>query len=64
MSFQIHCAELCGVWHGYMFQSGKVVPKTAFAAWIKQAQTTYAPGAKDLPPSSKSYFPSPAGRGG
>jgi cytochrome c oxidase subunit 2 len=64
MSFAIHCAELCGVWHGYMFQSGKVVTKTAFAAWIKQAQKTYAPGAKDLPPYSKTYFPSPAGRGG
>ena len=64
MSFAIHCAELCGVWHGYMFQSGKVVTKTAFAAWITQAQKTYAPGAKGLPPYSKTYFPSPAGRGG
>jgi cytochrome c oxidase subunit 2 len=64
MSFEVHCAELCGVWHGYMFQAGKVVSKTRFAAWIQQAEKTYAPGAKDLPAYSKSYFPSPAGRGG
>jgi cytochrome c oxidase subunit II len=64
MSFEVHCAELCGVWHGYMFQSGKVVTKTSFATWIQQAQKTYAPGAKSLPPYSKTYFPSPVGRGG
>jgi cytochrome c oxidase subunit II len=64
MSFEVHCAELCGVWHGYMFQSGKVVSKTSFATWIQQAQKTYAPSAKSLPPYSKTYFPSPVGRGG
>jgi cytochrome c oxidase subunit 2 len=64
MTFEVHCAELCGVWHGYMFDSGKVVPKATFASWIKQAQKTYAPAAKGLPPYSKTYFPSPAGRGG
>lgn len=64
MSFEVHCAELCGVWHGYMFDSGKVVPKAAFATWIAQAQKTYAPAAKSLPPYSKTYFPSPVGRGG
>jgi cytochrome c oxidase subunit 2 len=64
MNFEVHCAELCGVWHGYMFDSGKVVPKAAFATWITQAQKTYGPAAKSLPPYSKTYFPSPAGRGG
>lgn len=64
MSFEVHCAELCGVWHGYMYDSGKVVSKAAFAAWIAQAQKTYGPAAKSLPPYSKTYFPSPVGRGG
>jgi cytochrome c oxidase subunit II len=64
MSFEVHCAELCGVWHGYMFDSGKVVSKAAFATWIAQAQKTYGPAAKYLPPYSKTYFPSPVGRGG
>jgi cytochrome c oxidase subunit 2 len=64
MSFQVHCAELCGVWHGYMFASGKVEPKADFATWIANAQKQYAPAAKLLPPYSKTYFPSPVGRGG
>jgi cytochrome c oxidase subunit 2 len=64
MSFEVHCAELCGVWHGYMFDSGRVVSKAAFATWIQGAQKTYGPAAKYLPPYSKTYFPSPVGRGG
>jgi cytochrome c oxidase subunit 2 len=63
MTFAVHCAELCGVWHGYMFSTGKVVSKTAFASWIQGAQKTYGPAAKYLPPFSKTYFPSPVGRG-
>ncbi len=38
------CAELCGVWHGYMFNTGQVVPKAQFASWIAQQQQQYAPG--------------------
>ena len=29
--FNVRCAELCGVWHGYMFATGRVVPKAQFA---------------------------------
>ncbi len=64
MSFAVHCAELCGVWHGYMYDFGKVVSKAAFATWIKGAEAQYAPAAKVLPPYSKTYFPDPQGRGG
>lgn len=64
LNFEVHCAELCGVWHGYMFDSGKVVPKAAFASWIKSTQKTDAPVAKSLPPFSRTYFPDPQGRGG
>lgn len=64
MTFEVHCAELCGVWHGYMFDSAKVIPKANFATWIANAQKQYAPAEKSLAPFSKTYFPSPAGRGG
>jgi cytochrome c oxidase subunit 2 len=65
MSFSVHCAELCGVWHGYMFDNaGKVVPKTEFAAWIQQQQQQNAAATKSLPPYSKSYYPDPQRRGG
>jgi cytochrome c oxidase subunit 2 len=64
LNFSIHCAELCGVWHGYMFGSGKVVPRTQFASWIAQQQKQYAPATKVLPPYKKAYFPQPQRRGG
>jgi len=64
MSFEVHCAELCGVWHGYMFDSGRVVTKAAFESWTQKAEKTYAPATKYLPPYSRSYFPAPTGRGG
>ncbi len=64
LSFDIHCAELCGVWHGYMFDSGRVVSKTDFASWIRQQQQQFAPSQKSLPPYSTTYFPDPQRRGG
>ena len=64
LSFNIRCAELCGVWHGYMFATGQVVTRAAFQSWIKQQQAQFAPATKALPPYSKSYFPDPQRRGG
>ncbi len=64
LTFNVRCAELCGVWHGYMFSSGQVVPKTQFDAWITQQQAQYGPATKSLPPYSKTYFPDPQRRGG
>jgi cytochrome c oxidase subunit 2 len=64
LRFDIHCAELCGVFHGYMFETGHVVPQTQFASWIKQQQQQYGPATKSLPPYAKQYFPEPTRRGG
>jgi cytochrome c oxidase subunit II len=63
-AFEIRCAELCGIWHGEMNDTGHVVSPTAFEAWIAEAQTRYAPATKALPPFSKTYQPEPARRGG
>jgi len=60
----VRCAELCGLWHGYMFNNGKVVPQSQFAAWIKSQQTAFAPVAKYLPKYSKTYYPDPQRRAG
>jgi cytochrome c oxidase subunit 2 len=57
LTFHMRCAELCGVWHGYMFDTGRVVPKAQFASWIAQQQQQFAPATKTLPPYSKTYFP-------
>jgi cytochrome c oxidase subunit 2 len=64
LKFDIHCAELCGVWHGYMYDTGYVVTKAQFAAWIAAQRVKYAPATRLLPPYSKSYFPDPQRLGG
>jgi cytochrome c oxidase subunit 2 len=63
-SFEIRCAELCGIWHGYMFDHGHVVSSSAFTGWIAEQQTKLAPAHKVLPPYSKTYIPEPERRGG
>jgi cytochrome c oxidase subunit II len=64
LTFNIHCAELCGVWHGYMFETGHVVSQRAFDTWIAQQRRLYAPATKLLVPYKKRYFPDPQRRGG
>jgi cytochrome c oxidase subunit 2 len=64
MTFEVHCAELCGVWHGYMYDTGHVVPQAQFASWIAQQEKQYAPATKRLPPYALKYLPQPTRRGG
>lgn len=62
--FEIRCNELCGLWHGYMFDTGKVVSPSAFLAWIHRQRKVFGPVAKKLPPFATHYFPEPERRGG
>ncbi len=62
-AFEVHCSELCGLWHGYMFSTGQVVSNAAFLAWIHHQQRVFAPAAKNLPPYATHYFPEPLRRG-
>lgn len=64
LKFQVRCAELCGLWHGYMFDTGRVVPMAQFTAWIKGQQRDFAPVAKYLPAYAKVYYPDPQRRAG
>lgn len=63
-SFDIRCAELCGLFHGHMFQTGDVVPDSQFQTWIKQQQRAFAPATKKLNPYSPEYLPKPLRRAG
>ena len=63
-TFNIHCAELCGLFHGYMFDTGQVVSPAAFSAWVKTQRVFMAPVARYLPPYSTTYLPDPQVRGG
>jgi cytochrome c oxidase subunit 2 len=63
-SFEIRCAELCGIWHGEMSDTGRVVTPAEFNTWIHEQQVRFAPATKELPPYSKTYAPEPTRRGG
>lgn len=64
LSFSIRCAELCGLWHGYMYQTGHIVPQNQFVTWIKQERKLDSSIAFYLPKYSRFYFPDPQRRGG
>ncbi len=63
-TFHIHCAELCGLWHGYMFEMGRIVPEAQFTAWIARQQQNFGPVAKYLPAYATTYSPDPQRRAG
>jgi cytochrome c oxidase subunit II len=63
-TFQIRCAELCGLWHGYMFDTGRVVPGSEFTTWVNQERQAFAPVSHYLPPYSLTYSPDPQARAG
>jgi cytochrome c oxidase subunit II len=62
--FHVHCAELCGLWHGYMFDTGRVVTSSQFATWIKQQQQEFHSVMRYLPKYANEYLPDPQRRAG
>jgi cytochrome c oxidase subunit 2 len=63
-SFELRCSELCGLWHGYMFDTGQIVSPSAFLRWIHEQRRVFAPATKVLPPYANHYFPEPDRRAG
>jgi cytochrome c oxidase subunit 2 len=55
--FVVRCDELCGLWHGAMFNYGKVVTASAFQTWAQQTETQLASLTKTLPPYAMTYDP-------
>jgi cytochrome c oxidase subunit II len=53
----IRCSELCGLWHGAMYDYGKVVSAARFQIWARQTETQLASVTKMLPPFSLTYDP-------
>ncbi len=62
--FEIRCAELCGIWHGEMWDTGRVVAPSEFQLWIATQRIKFAAATKELPPFSLTYQPEPTRRGG
>jgi cytochrome c oxidase subunit 2 len=63
-SFIVRCNELCGLWHGAMYNSGEVVSPTAFQAWATSTQKQLQANTKLLPPFSYTYIPDANGADG
>jgi cytochrome c oxidase subunit II len=55
--FQVRCAELCGIWHGDMFDTGTVMTLSNFQAWTQSEATKLASVTKLLPPYAATYDP-------
>jgi cytochrome c oxidase subunit 2 len=63
-TFSIRCAELCGLWHGYMYTHGEVVSASAFAAWLQSEKAATELATRGLPDYSHTYYPDPPRRAG
>jgi cytochrome c oxidase subunit 2 len=63
-SFEVRCSELCGIWHGSMFNSGNVVSESAFMTWATNTEAKNAANTKDLPPFAWTYVPDANGAAG
>lgn len=53
----VRCDELCGIWHGAMYDYGQVVSSSQFMTWAQQSQTQLASVTKLLPPYALTYDP-------
>jgi cytochrome c oxidase subunit 2 len=53
----VRCAELCGLWHGAMFDYGRVVSVSAFRAWAATTRVQLAAVTRILPPYATTYDP-------
>ncbi len=61
-SFTVRCAELCGIWHGNMFdREGQILSQADFATWVGNLQAGEVQS--KLPPYAPVYYPSPRVKG-
>jgi cytochrome c oxidase subunit II len=63
-TFTVRCSELCGIWHGAMYNFGRVVSKTAFLKWGLLSERATANNTKYLPPFAWTYSPTANGATG
>jgi cytochrome c oxidase subunit II len=53
----VRCAELCGLWHGAMFDYGRVVSVAAFKSWAQATRVKMAKITSTLPAYALVYYP-------
>lgn len=60
-SVTVRCDELCGIWHGAMYDYGHIVTRAAFYKWGTAMEKKLAPLTKTLPKFAWTYYPSANG---
>jgi cytochrome c oxidase subunit 2 len=71
-TFHVRCAELCGLWHPYMFNNGRIVNAAQFHSWASKQEKLYSsikPFMDKSPadggaPYAHTYLPQPTVRAG
>ena len=63
-SFTVRCDELCGLWHGAMYNSGAVVTPQQFESWARLTEFRLRKNTKLLPPYALTYTPDANGADG
>jgi cytochrome c oxidase subunit 2 len=63
-SFTVRCAELCGIWHGAMYNNGAVVSKQQFESWARLTAFRLRKNTNLLPPYALTYTPDANGADG
>ncbi len=56
-SITVRCAELCGLWHGAMFDYGQAMSLSGFESWARSTEVRLAAVTKMLPPYALTYDP-------
>jgi cytochrome c oxidase subunit 2 len=56
-SITVRCAELCGLWHGAMYDYGRVMTQPNFVTWAKHSETHFADVTSLLPAYDTTYDP-------
>jgi cytochrome c oxidase subunit 2 len=56
-SITVRCAELCGLWHGAMYDYGTVLTQADFLKWAQRSENHFADVTSLLPPYATTYDP-------
>jgi cytochrome c oxidase subunit 2 len=62
--FTVRCDELCGIWHGAMFDYGHVLSTSQFMSWAQSTEASLAANTKLLPQFAWTYVPDANGADG
>ena len=63
-TFIVRCSELCGIWHGSMYNNGAVLSQTAFENWATTTEAANAANTALLPAFAWTYVPDANGASG